>query len=66
MSFGDYLKAELTRALVFLVVFIAIGVGLDMLLYQRPVDWASRVTVAVIVSAAYALFSARQKQRRDQ
>ncbi|MFN4102248.1 MAG: hypothetical protein ACK4GT_21005 [Pararhodobacter sp.] len=66
MSFGDYLKAELKRAWVFLVVFIGIGVALDVLMHQQPVDWVQRVSVAVLVTALYVVFSAWQKQRRDQ
>ena len=66
MSYGSYLKAELRTSWVFFAVFVAIGIGLDMVVYQRPVDWGQRLIIAVFTTIAFVLFAAWQKMRKAQ
>lgn len=66
MTFSDHLKNELKAAPVFFVVFIGIGVILDMLIWQRPVNWGERIVVAVFVTALFTLWTAWRKAGADE
>ena len=66
MTYWDYVKAEIRITPVFFAVFLAVGVVLDMFVWQEPVNWVQRVTVSLIVTAFFVLWTARKKMSRSQ
>lgn len=66
MNFTDHLKNELKAAPVFFAVFIGIGVVLDMVIWQRPVDWGTRIVLALVVTGLFTVWTAWRKAGADQ
>ena len=66
MTYWDFVKAEIRVAPAFFGMFLAVGVVMDMFVWQEPVNWVQRVSVSLIVTAAFVLWTARKKMARSE
>lgn len=65
MSYGAYLKAQITVGCVFFVIFFAINVGADYLLHQQPIAWGKTLITSAVATLFYVLIMAYLKKRKE-
>lgn len=62
MTYWDFVKSEARLAPIFFVVFVGVGVLMDMFVWQDPVNWPERLVVSLIVTVVFVLWTARRKK----
>ena len=66
MTYWDFIKAELKSAPLFLAIFLGIGVAMDVIIWEEPVNWVERGVVSVLVTVAFVLWTARRKKANSE